>query len=182
VGAGYGGNPHGQPPWGPGDVRAGCTRWQVRSAERRFHYSPATKGQFLGASPIQCSPSVLLDDPTVPQQCQARAKQLRPPSCSVMIPSDTGHQVFLVSQLTSQDFLKDTPICSSVQKHSPPWYTQPYTARRLYAPETRTCGDGTEKEGRDAGKLQAPCMSVNPPLRATPCSAHKPCEACRQRL
>lgn len=44
--------------------------------------------------------------------------RLGPPSCLVMIPPDTGSQVFLVSQLTSHAFLKDTPVCSSVQKHS----------------------------------------------------------------
>ena len=136
VGAGYGGTAHGQPPWGHGDVRSGCTRWQVQSAEHRLHYFPATKGQFLGAGPIQCCPPVLLDDPVVPQWCQVAGLRLRPPSSLVTIPSDTGSQVFLVSQLTSHAFLKDTPICSCVQKHTPPWYTQPYTARRLYAPET----------------------------------------------
>lgn len=83
VGAGFGGTAHGQSPWGHGDVRSGCTRWQVQSAEHHLHYFPATKGQFLGARPIQCRPPILLDDPMVPQRCQAAGVRFRPPSCSV---------------------------------------------------------------------------------------------------
>lgn len=88
--------------------------------------------------------------------------RLWPPSCSVTIPSDTGTQVFLLSQLTSHTFLKGTPICSCVQKRTPPWYTQPYTlsicTRNRRA---RTQGEGTEEEGRDAGEPRA-CLPIHP--------------------
>lgn len=110
VGAGYGGTAPGQPSWGHWDVRSGCSQGEVQSAEHRLHYFPATKGQFLGASPIWCYPPILLDDPMVPQQCQEARVRLRPCSCSVTITSDTANQVFLVSRLTAHAFLKETAM------------------------------------------------------------------------
>lgn len=91
--------------------------------------------------------------------------RLGPLSCSVMIPSDTGSQAFLVSQLTLCTFLKDPPICSCVQKHPLPWYTQPHTARRPYAPETRE-NVNVVKALKQGGMLGSPepraCLPAHP--------------------
>lgn len=164
MGAGYGGTAHGQPPRGHWDVRSGCSQGQVRSAEHHLHYFPATKGQLLGASPIRCHPPTLLDDPMVPQQCQAARVRLRPRSCLETITCDRANQVFLVSRPTSHAFLKGIATSSCMQSSPLPGRhrrTQHACLMHQKQEGARTRGEGTEEEGKDAGEPRA-CLPAHP--------------------